>query len=183
MNADETQFEQPPGAPSDHQQPDHQRTEQFQAEQQPTEQQPGIASTEQQPTISPGEQQPGTLTAQDVKTYATLAHAGTVLGALAFLPLMWVPAAGLFLFFGRRDQVGLLRRHLAQAVSFSAVLTGYALVIELVLRVSEVDGRVLTLYPILVALVAIYPSLKAIRAAQSLQPYEHPKPFAWLPLH
>jgi hypothetical protein len=153
MNADET--------PSEH----------------PAEQPPG------QPPEQQYEQPPGALTAQDVKTYATLAHAGTVLGALAFLPLMWVPAAGLFLYFGRRDHAGLLRRHLAQALSFAAVLTGYALVVQLALRVSEVDGRVLTLYPILVALVAAYPCLKAIQAAQNLEPYDHPKPFAWLPLH
>jgi len=168
MNADETWFQQP-----DQQRPDQQPVEEHPDGEHPDEEQPGV----------PYGRQPGVLTAQDVKTYATLAHAGTILGALAFLPLMWVPAAGLFLYFGKRDHAGLLRRHLAQAVSFSAVLTGYALVVELVLRVSEVDGRVLTLYPILVALVAAYPCLKAIQAAQSLQPYEHPKPFAWLPLH
>jgi hypothetical protein len=122
------------------------------------------------------------LTASDVKTHATLAHAGTVLVALVFFPLMWVPALALYLVFRGRDQAGLLRRHLAQALSFSAVLAVYALTIRAALAAAEVDHMVFDLLPIAVALVAAYPAFRAVQAARRLQPFAYPKPLAWIPI-
>ncbi|MCW2914324.1 MAG: hypothetical protein JWN52_2392 [Actinomycetia bacterium] len=133
---------------------------------------------------TPTETEPSTgqLGASDVKTYATLAHAGTVLLALVDYPFMWVPATGLFLFLRNRDHGGLLRLHLAGAVSFSAVTTVYALVLRYVLDAANVHGQWLALYPVLVAAAVAYPSVRAVQAVQRLHPYPFPRPLAWLPL-
>ncbi|MBC6460947.1 DUF4870 domain-containing protein [Actinomadura sp. HBU206391] len=122
------------------------------------------------------------LTASDVKTHATLAHTGTVLVALVFFPLMWVPALALFLMFRSRDQAGLLRRHLAQALSFSATLAVCALVIRYALAALEADHVFFDLLPVVVALVALYPVVRAVQAARRLQPFAYPRPLAWIPV-
>jgi uncharacterized protein DUF4870 len=126
--------------------------------------------------------QDGSLTASDVKTYATLAHVGVVVVALVTYPFMWVPPLAFFLVFRSRDQAGLLRRHLGQALSFSAVLTIYAMVLHQVLVAVNVGDLVVDLLPVLVAAVAAYPSLRAVQAAQRLEPYDHPKALAWIPV-
>ncbi|GAA2101916.1 DUF4870 domain-containing protein [Actinomadura alba] len=131
------------------------------------------------PWWSQGDQQ---LTASDVKTHATLAHIGTVLVALVFFPLMWVPALALFLVYRSRDQAGLLRRHLAQALSFSTVLAIYALTIRAALAALEIDHVAFDLLPVVVALGAAYPALRAVQAARRLQPFTYPKPLAWIPV-
>jgi hypothetical protein len=125
---------------------------------------------------------PRPLTDADVKIYATLAHVGTVLFALVYFALMWAPALTLFLVFRKREEHDLLRGHLAQATSFSIVLAGYALVVRYVLAAADIDGRVLELFPLVVALVAAYPCTRAIQAALRLRPYTFPKPLAWIPL-
>lgn len=122
------------------------------------------------------------LTATDVRTYATLAWLGIPLVALVEYPLMWLPAAGLFLLLRERDQAGLLRRHLAQAVSFSAVMTIYALVLRYILETADVHGRLMAMYPVFVALAVAYPCVRGVRSAQRLQPYTAPEPLAWMPL-
>jgi hypothetical protein len=125
---------------------------------------------------------PEPLTDTDVKTYATLAYAGTLLFALAYFPVMWAPALGLYLVFRKREEHTLLRGHLAQATSMSAVLAGYALVVRYLLTAAELDDRVLQLFPLVVTLVAAYPCVRAVQAALRLRPYTHPRPLAWLPL-
>ncbi|MCW2902543.1 MAG: hypothetical protein JWO67_4808 [Streptosporangiaceae bacterium] len=122
------------------------------------------------------------LTASDVRTYATLAHAGTVLFALVFFPLMWAPSLALFLVFRHRDQAGLLRRHLAQALSYSAVLAAYALTIRYALAAADVDDLVLDLLPVALTLIAVYPAVRAVQAARRLQPFAYPRVLAWIPL-
>jgi hypothetical protein len=141
-----------------------------------------------QETQNPADPQPwwsqgdNPLTASDVKTHATLAHTGTVLLALVFFPLMWAPALALFLVFRTRDKAGLLRRHLAQALSFSAVLTIYALTVRHALVAAEVDHLVVDLLPVAVALVAAYPAIRAVQAARRLQPFAYPKALTWIPV-
>jgi hypothetical protein len=122
------------------------------------------------------------LTASDVKTYATLAHAGTVVGALVLLPFMWVPAVGLFLYFRTRDHAGLLRRHLAEAASLALVLAGYAMLARFALWAADADDLYLDLLPVVVALVASYPTLLAVKAVLRFESYRHPKALAWIPL-
>lgn len=122
------------------------------------------------------------LTASDVKTYATLAHVGVVLFALISFPLMWAPPLALFLIFRTRDRAGLLRRHLGQALSFSAVLAIYAVTIHQALVAVEVDHLVADLLPVALAAVAVYPSLRAVRAVRRLEAYTHPKVLAWIPV-
>lgn len=132
-----------------------------------------------EPWWAPGD---NPLTTADVKTYATLAHAGTVLFALVFFPLMWAPPLALFLVFRTRDQAGLLRRHLAQALSFSAVLAIYALTIRYGLAAAEIDHMVTDLLPVALALVAAYPAVRAVQAARRLRPFTYPKAVAWIPV-
>jgi hypothetical protein len=139
-------------------------------------------NTDDSSAASGTETGPGRLTAPDVKTYATLAHIGAPLGALVFLPLMWVPALAFYLVLRGRDHGGLLRGHLGQAASFAVVLTGYALLLRIVLGVAEVDGWIIALVPVAVVAAAAYPTLRAVRAAQRLEPFTHPKPLAWIPL-
>lgn len=122
------------------------------------------------------------LTASDVKTHATMAHAGTVLVALVFFPLMWAPSLALFLTFRARDQAGLLRRHLAQALSYSAVLTIYAMTIRYALAAADVNDLFHDLLPVALALAAAYPAIRAVQAARRLQPFTYPKALAWIPV-
>jgi hypothetical protein len=137
------------------------------------------AEHEAQPWWSQGD---NPLTASDVKTYGTLAHVGVVVFALVWFPLMWAPPLALFLIFRTRDRAGLLRRHLAQALSFAIVLVIYAMTIHQVLAAMEIDHLVLDLLPVVLAAVAAYPSARAVRAAQQLEPYTHPKALAWIPV-
>jgi hypothetical protein len=122
------------------------------------------------------------LTASDVKTYGTLAHVGVVVLALVWFPLMWAPPLALFLIFRTRDRVGLLRRHLAQALSFAVVLVVYAMTIHQLLAAVEISHLVLDLLPVVLAAVAAYPTVQAVRAVQRLEPYTHPKALAWIPV-
>jgi hypothetical protein len=124
----------------------------------------------------------GSLTGDDVKTYATLAHVGTVVIALAWLALMWVPAIGLYLYFRRRDHAGLLRHHLAQASSLAIVLATYGLLARYVLWAADAPEFVRELLPIVVALVAAYPSWLANKAVRPFEAHRHPKALAWVPL-
>lgn len=139
-------------------------------------------STDEIPPETASAPAPGSLTATDVKSYATLAHVGTVVGALVYMSLLWVPAVGLYLYFRRKDHAGLLRRHLAEAASLAIVLTGYALLVNYALAAADVDDIYFDLLPVVVALVASYPCLLAVKAAQRLESYRHPKPLAWIPL-
>ncbi|RAY16387.1 hypothetical protein DPM19_05795 [Actinomadura craniellae] len=125
---------------------------------------------------------PGGLAAEDVGTYTTLANAGTLLLALVHYEWMWLPAAVFFLYLRNRDQAGLLRAHLAGALSFAAVMTGYFIVIRQVVAVADLEGRWLALWPIIVAAAVAFPAVQASQAARRLRPYTFPKPLAWLPL-
>jgi hypothetical protein len=122
------------------------------------------------------------LTANDVRTHATLGWLSIPVLALVDLRLMWLPAAVLFLLLRERDQAGLLRRHLARATSFSAAVTVYALVLRYVLDASGVHGRWTALFPVLVASAAAYPCLQGTRAARRLEEYAPPRPLDWIPL-
>lgn len=124
----------------------------------------------------------GRLTATDVRTYATLAWAAVPLVALVNHPLMWIAPAGLLLHLRGRDPAGLLRLHLGQAVSFSAVMTIYAVALRHILDAAGVHGRGMTLYPVFVALAVSLPCLRAIQAARRLRPYHAPQPLAWIPV-
>lgn len=139
-------------------------------------------STDERPTESASTPSSKTLTAGDVKTYTTLANAGTVVGALAFLSLMWLPAVVLYLYFRRRDHAGLLRGHLAEASSLAIVLTVYAMLVKYTLLLVDADDFSLELLPVVTAAVAAYPCYLAVKAALRLVPHRHPKPLAWLPL-
>ncbi|MGH3391612.1 MAG: DUF4870 domain-containing protein [Actinomadura sp.] len=149
---------------------------------QETPQSPDQAETSADHGAQPSWSQDNPLTASDVKTYATLAHVGVVLLALIAFPLMWAPPLALFLIFRTRDQAGLLRRHLGQALSFSAVLTIYAVTVHQVLAALEIDHLVVDLLPVVLAAIAVYPTLRAVQAVRRMAAYTHPKPLAWIPL-
>lgn len=122
------------------------------------------------------------LTATDVRSYATLGWASIPVAALVNHPLMWLPAAVLYLLVRGRDQAGLLRLHLGQAVSFSSVMTIYTMVLHYALDAAGAHGRLLALYPVLVALAVAFPCVRAVQAARRLEPYTAPEALAWIPL-
>lgn len=115
-------------------------------------------------------------------SFATLAYVGTVLLALVDYPFMWVPATGLYLYWRGRDQGGLLRLHLAGAVSLSVVVTGYAVALRQLLDAVSVHGQWLALYPWLVAAAVALPCVRAVQAVRRGQPYTFPVAMAWIPL-
>jgi uncharacterized protein DUF4870 len=149
---------------------------------QETPQSPDQAETSADHGARPWWSHDNALTASDVKTYATLAHVGVVLLALIAFPLMWAPPLALFLIFRTRDQAGLLRRHLGQALSFSTVLTICAVTVHQVLEALEIDHLVVDLLPVALAAVAVYPTIRAVKAVRRMEAYTHPRPLAWIPV-